>query len=175
MIGLGSNHGRTSRIGWPGLNATDGGGGTRRDSSPAAGDRRRKPKSTLRVSIRRGLVSRMDYASCVVHLGPWRASGRSVAVRARTAAALHGGSRRRAANRVLPRVFWPAVWSRRTSVTRVSCWSTQGGGSMLRRGSPWREAALGRRRAAFSRSRSRSGSVLATRSVNGVWVIYSSA
>ena len=123
-MGSGSNQGRTPRIGWPGLNATDGGGGTRRDSSPAAGDRRRKPKSTLRVSIRRGLVSRMDYASCVVHLGPWRASGRSVAVRARTAAALHGGSRRRAA---------------------------------------------------FSRSRSRSGSVLATRSVNGVWVIFSSA
>ena len=68
--------------------------------------------------------------------------------------------------------IWVAVWCKRTSVTRVTHWSTQGGSSLLRRGSPWREAALVRRHGTVARFRPRFGLGFSTGSVYAAWIIF---
>jgi hypothetical protein len=69
------------------------------DSFPqrrAARARRTSPISALRWPNRAGLRSGTGYATCVIHLGPWRGSERLEDAVAMVAAALHGGARRHA-------------------------------------------------------------------------------
>jgi hypothetical protein len=56
----------------------------------AARARRTSPNLTLRWPNRAGLGSGTDYATCIIHLGPWRDSAGFWAAVAMTAAALHG-------------------------------------------------------------------------------------
>ena len=69
LIGLGSNHGRPSRIGWPGLRWGDGGGAGRRETFPAAALRRRGPKPVFPWPICLGFGPGMITSTRVVHLG----------------------------------------------------------------------------------------------------------
>jgi len=78
-----------------------GGGGRPPAASRGGGVEPDFTKTVFPGLIRAGFGSGRDYATRVVHLGPLRASGRSVAVRATTAAGLHGLSRRRACMRAV--------------------------------------------------------------------------
>jgi hypothetical protein len=88
------------------------------------------------------------------------------------AASGDGGSSPEMAVLALQGAIWVAVWCKRTSVKHVTHWSTQGGGSVLRRGSPWREAALVRWRGTVAWFRPRFGSGFATGSVYAAWIIF---
>ena len=99
--GAGSNRGRCKRIWRSRAKGRGGGGGRRRRRAPVAGVRRQWPFLAFQGSKGTETGSGGDYATRVVHLRLLRASGRLVAGRAASTAALHGGAHRRGAFRVL--------------------------------------------------------------------------